>query len=323
MFDVPILYIVFNRPEETKRSFEVFRKLKPAKLYISADGPRNHRPDDIENTEKVKQIVSQVDWECEVKTLYHATNKGCRGAVEKALEWFFEQEKEGIIIEDDIIPNEAFFEFSKGMLQKYRDDDSIFSINGCSIGYQNANEPYGITRYFNMWGWATWRRTYQLVQHTWKDFNPGDALKDDKTTRKVLHLPVSFDSNKKWLQHWQQIFTDTYNGKIDTWDHQWVYTAFKLDKYCIRPAQNYIVNIGFGETATHHTFTKSPICNLKYTADNWQDPPLRQPVVDYKYEVEYVGKMVNSVELTTWWQRIFSLVPAPIKKAVKKMIVRG
>jgi hypothetical protein len=79
------------------------------------------------------------------------------------------------------------------------------------------------------------------------------------------------------------------------------------------------VNIGFGETATHHTFTKSPICHLQYTAESWQDQPRHQPVVDYKYEVEYVCKMVNSVDVTTWRQWVFSLVPAPLKKAIKKL----
>jgi hypothetical protein len=319
MFDVPILYLVFNRPQETLQSFEVFRKIKPAKLYISADGPRNNRTDDIENTEKVKQIVAQVDWECEVKTLFNETNQGCRGAVEAALKWFFSNEAEGIIIEDDIIPNAAFFDFCKIMLHRYRNDKTIFSINGCSIGYQNAKESYGLTRYFNMWGWATWKRTYELVQATWKDFDPKVPIGDSKSIKKSVHLPVPFGGNEKWLQHWQQIFIDTYNGAINTWDHQWVYTAFKTNKYCIRPSENYVVNIGFGENATHHTFTKSPICNLKYSNDVYVDVKLVNPKVDFKYEVIVVCKMVNAVYLNNWRDFFAGLIPVPIKKVIKSI----
>ena len=317
MFDTPILYLVFNRPEETNKSFEVFKKLKPAKLYISADGPRKNRADDIASTEKVKNIVSQVDWACEVKTLFHDTNRGCRGAVERALEWFFENEEKGIIIEDDIIPNPVFFEFCKIMLDRYRDDDTIFSINGCSIGYQNFNNPYGLTRYFNMWGWATWKRTYQLVQDTWKNFDPAVPLKNYATIKSAVHLPIPFDGNKKWLLHWQKNFNETYNGTIDTWDFQWVYSAFKTNKYCILPSQNYIVNIGFGETATHHKFTQSPICNLKYTADTYHDKLNFTPKVDFTFEINYVAKVVNAVDLKSWRDIFSALIPVEVKKVLK------
>ena len=149
MYTVPILYIVFNRPTETQQSFEALRKIKPSKLYISADGPRQHKPDDFDKSQEVKSIVNKIDWDCEVKKLYHAENRGCRVAVEMAIDWFFENEPEGIIIEDDIIPNNAFFEYCQTMLERYRNDDTILSINGCSLGYQNDKEPYGKTRYFN------------------------------------------------------------------------------------------------------------------------------------------------------------------------------
>ena len=112
MFKVPILYIVYNRPDETSKSFECLRKLQPATLYISADGPNSNRKDDFIVTEKVRSIITEIDWKCELKTHFYDSNQGCRRAVESALEWFFTEQTEGIIIEDDIIPNSAFFDLS-------------------------------------------------------------------------------------------------------------------------------------------------------------------------------------------------------------------
>ena len=82
-----------------------------------------------------------------------------------------------------------FFEFCQTMLERYRNDPTVFSVNGCSLGYHNPKEPYGATRYFNMWGWATWRRSYELVQKTWSAYTPEMGVDNDPTMKKNLHLP--------------------------------------------------------------------------------------------------------------------------------------
>lgn len=308
MYTVPILYIVFNRPKETKQSFEVLRRTKPAKLYISADGPRAHKPEDVPNSELVKNIVSQIDWECEVKTLYHEKNLGCRIAPETALEWFFKHETEGIILEDDIIANEGFFEFCQIMLERYRNDPTIFSINGCSLGYQNTDEPYGITRYFNMWGWATWRRSYEIVQKTWPQYNPATSLSEDLSMKKNLHLPYLIKGNETWRLHWQGLFNDVFYKRIDTvWDYQWTYTVLKTNQYCIRPSESFVINVGSGEAATHHTFDEAPIFNFVYTAEHYQDVIPKKLKIDYNFEIFNVGGIVHSHFFRSFTKRYLKL----------------
>ncbi|MFM6097505.1 MAG: glycosyltransferase family 2 protein, partial [Dolichospermum sp.] len=41
----PVAFIIFNRPDTTKRVFEAIRQAKPPKLLVIADGPRADRPD--------------------------------------------------------------------------------------------------------------------------------------------------------------------------------------------------------------------------------------------------------------------------------------
>lgn len=319
MFEVPVLYLVFNRPHETQQSFKILRKLRPAKLYVAADGARRHVTDDMVNTKLVREIIAGIDWPCELNTLFRDENLGCKKAVQSSLKWFFQHEEEGIILEDDILPNDAFFDFCKIMLNRYREDPAIFSINGCSIGYQSSL-PYGLTRYFNMWGWATWKRSYQLMTVAWNSFDPAISLVKDDAVKASMHLPVTKTSNKIWQEHWEHLFKAVHNNTIDTWDYQWMYSAFKNNMYCIRPSQNYIVNIGFGETATHHKFTKSPICNLKYTATVYADKQNFRPAVDARFEINYVGKMVNAVPLVSWQDFISRLIPRPVKSVIKNLM---
>ena len=175
MFNIPILYIVFNRPSETQRSFEVLKQLKPSQLYISADGVRENVTSDIDNCKAVRDyIVNNIDWDCEIKTLFQPKNLGCGTAVQTALDWFFDDVEMGIIIEDDIVPDLFFFKYADVMLNRYKDNHDIFSINGHNLMYSNDKFDYGLTNYFNMWGWATWRRSNELVKKTWPNY---DAVK--------------------------------------------------------------------------------------------------------------------------------------------------
>ena len=97
----PVLFLIFNRPETTQQVFSAIKKAKPPRLYVAADGPRSDYPYESEGCEIVRSIATNVDWDCEVKTLFRETNLGCGLAVTSAIDWFFEQESEGIILEDD------------------------------------------------------------------------------------------------------------------------------------------------------------------------------------------------------------------------------
>ena len=104
-YTVPVLLIVFNRPECTARVIAVLSALQPQKLYVACDGPRSDRPGEVERCQAVRQLISSGDhgaisWPCELHTLLREQNLGCRVAVSGALDWFFAQEEEGIVLEE-------------------------------------------------------------------------------------------------------------------------------------------------------------------------------------------------------------------------------
>ena len=168
MFDVPILFLVFNRPETTHQVFEAIKKQRPKYLFVAADGARTDKEGEAAKCEEVRKLILEnINWACEVKTLFRNENLGCGLAVSQAITWFFEQVEEGIILEDDCLPSGSFFSFCSVLLERYRNDEKVFMIGGFSLLPENTKSKYDY--FFNtfggIWGWATWKRSWSLYEY--------------------------------------------------------------------------------------------------------------------------------------------------------------
>lgn len=246
-----VLFLVFNRPDTTRQVFEAIRQARPPRLYVAADGPRPNRPGEAERCAEVRRIATNVDWPCEVKTLFRSENLGCKQAVSSAITWFFEQEEEGIILEDDCLPNQSFFWFCEELLGRYREDQRIFVITGNNFqdGRKRGEASYYFSKYNHVWGWASWRRCWQHYcgdidfWPAWRKSSAWLALMQDKVERR----------------YWEKIFDAVYLDKIDTWDYQWAASIWFKGGLTATPNVNLVSNIGFGADATH---TKSEMSEL-------------------------------------------------------------
>ena len=237
MFDVPILFLVFNRPDTTRQVFERIKAIKPTRLFIAADGPRLGNSNDTKGCAEVKSIVSAIDWSCEVHTLFREENLGCGKAVSGAITWFFENVEEGIILEDDTLPSPSFFSYCRHLLKEYRNDDNVMHIGGCNFDFFKrfkAKGTYFFANLSHIWGWATWRRAWQKYDFDMKDFESKiDTLDCDRVFKNVLQK--------------------TYTKEINTWDYQWMYAIYANNGKTVIPQKNLISNLGFREDATHTT----------------------------------------------------------------------
>lgn len=261
-----VLFLVFNRLDTTKQVFEAIRQAKPPRLYVAADGARTNKEGEAEKIQAVRDFIMQnIDWECDVKTLFRDQNLGCKYAVSGAITWFFENEEQGIILEDDTLPSLDFFFVVEDCLNKYKEYKNISSIAGrneLSEIEEFKNEPF-LTDKFWCWGWGTWR----------------DRVIDND-------VEFGYTYNFKYSGIYSGLFDFCYvrylvhilrSGKVNTWD--WPYDLCfrkKKLKSLVLPA-NQVYNIGFGPDGTHNTtevsdeiFLKKlnyPIClpeNLKY-----------------------------------------------------------
>ena len=129
MFNTPILFVFFNRPEIIETSFKKIQEIQPSTLYLACDGPRNNHPDDVTNVQECKNIImSMINWNCDVKTRFLTENIGCSKGVSSAIDWLFSNEDRGIILEDDCVPDLNFFIFCDELLERYKDDNRIGMI---------------------------------------------------------------------------------------------------------------------------------------------------------------------------------------------------
>ncbi len=253
MFDTPILFIIFNRPDTTQEVFNAIRAIKPKKLYVTADGARKGNQNDLINCPKTREIMN-IDWDCDLKTLYRDENLGCRNAVSDAITWFFNQEEKGIILEDDCLPDLSFFPFCEELLEKYKDDEQIMLISGDNFqnGKKQGEASYYFSRYNHIWGWASWRRVWE---HYDVDMNTFPENKEKGFLNEIF-------SSKKARNYWLKRFEKAYNGEINTWDYQWTYTIFSRNGISILPNVNLISNIGFGNQSTHTAKMNNKMANL-------------------------------------------------------------
>lgn len=248
-FLTPILFLVFNRPEPTARVFEAIRAQRPKRLYIAADGARDDRPGEAELVRHTRAIVSRVDWPCEVKTLFRDNNLGCGAAVCGAITWFFEHVEEGIILEDDCLPHPDFFPYCQTLLARYRHEPSIATIAGthflpAELPHQRSHY---VSKYFQMWGWASWRRTWRLYDFGLDKLTEGEWY----TLLQSVH-PIPAEAG-----YWKEIYKTLKTATVDTWDFQVFFSCWHAGSNHVMPGRNLISNIGYGSDATHTNFTSS------------------------------------------------------------------
>lgn len=239
----PVLFVIFNRPDVTQQVFNEIRKAKPTSLFVAADGPRMDRKGEAEKCQATRNIVNQVDWDCEVKTLFRDKNVGCKIAVSSAIDWFFDNVEEGIILEDDCVPSQSFFRFCQELLEYYRDNTRIMHINGGNFqsGINRGSESYYFSKYTLFSGWATWRRA-------WKHFDISmGTFEQFKSENQIVNI---FRTGKERKFH-MQMFQNHYDGNVDAWGYKWAYSRIQAGGITINPNVNLVQHIGYGSDATH------------------------------------------------------------------------
>lgn len=286
-----VLFLIFNRLDTTKKVFNEIKKARPQHLYIASDGPRPTHPEEKEIVRTVREyVLSSIDWDCEVHTLFRDENLGCKRAVSSAIDWFFSQVDEGIILEDDCLPDQSFFPFCQELLEKYREDNRIMMITGTYylISNNELKDSYYFSKYYAIWGWATWKRAWSLY-----DVNiPNWPL---ICKERVFS---SFFNHKGIEKYFEDTANKTYYQNLDTWDIQWVIACISHNGLVICPKNNLISNIGV--EGTH--YRKATRYNLlplkKIDTKNMEHPDnvIYNSYFDKKYFDEIVKK--------PWWQKI-------------------
>ena len=306
MTEVPVLYIIFNRLDTVRKSFESIRKAQPAKLYIAADGPRKGRENEKERCEEVRSwVLSQIDWDCEVHQRFQEKNVGCGHHPADAITWLFENEDQGIIMEDDCVASPSFFPFVAEMLERYKNDKDVSIVCGSNFDrshrFQAKDADYFFSKISYTWGWATWKRNWVDYDYTMQAWN---------TINKSRLLKWLFDE-PEYREYWRYIFDTTVKTQPqDIWDYQFFFSCYKKRQMSIVPNVNLISNIGDGTDATHIMKSDGRL-GIEFGELGF---PLRHP------EKKYRNEPYDNLLQETCYGRV-AVVPTftKFKRRIKKM----
>jgi hypothetical protein len=262
----PVLLIGFNRPDFIAQQIEVLKKIRPPKVFVAVDGPRDNVEGESCLCIRVRDCVKLIDWECDIKTLFRKENRGCKYGVSEAITWFFENEEYGIILEDDCRPDPSFLRFASEMLECYKYEERVGAISGFNTyGYQtDQTVSYRFSAHWGVWGWASWRRV-------WKLYDADLSYWTDSCNMIIDEAPLS-KRNRDILK---QSLEWVRNGG-NTWDYQLQYLLLSKKMLTIYPQKRVIMNIGVGGGNGTHT------AGYNYDAERWQslekiDFPLSHP----------------------------------------------
>jgi len=296
---IPVLLIAFRRHDTTLRVIEALREAGVTRIYFACDGGRDEA--EWAKVNKVRSLVDQFDWPCQLQTRFNDENKGCRVNPSESIYWFFEHEEEGIILEDDILPDISFFYFCQELLEKYRHDNRIWSINGSNLmsscetenkdSYYFSSHGYGA-----YWGWATWRRSWEKFD---LDIEQWPRLRDSG-------LLDSYFLSSDEARHAKRWFEISWIG-FDGWDYQFDLAKILHRAVNIIPSKSLTVNIGFGHDATH-------TLNKKDFNDENKLHPAEFPLIHPEFTL--IDK-----KLELWYFRRF--IKPPRMKRIKNMIKKA
>jgi len=233
--------MMFKRPDMTQKVFELIRQVKPPKLLVIADGPRQDRPEEAELCAAARAVVDQVDWDCEVLKNYSDVNLGCRTRVYTGLDWVFQNVEEAIILEDDCVADPSFFRFCQELLERYRYDDRVMLIGGDNTHqYQATKYSYYFSQYALIWGWATWR-------HGWAHFRHDANLLFEELVDRNLGHAFDLDGSYPYMR----MLADNAAGKNDSWAIRWHASTFLKGLLTLHPCNSLVQNIGLDGSGTH------------------------------------------------------------------------
>jgi hypothetical protein len=303
-YSIPVLFVVFNRPEIALKSFKAIKKISPHRLYIASDAPRETVPNEKELVEETRnKILREIDWDCEIHTLFQEKNLGCGLGVYTAISWLFEHEECGIILEDDCVVNNSFFAYMEELLTRYATDDRIGMIAGTNPLLQfDSKNSYIFSKYKSCWGWASWRRAWKNMEldMDWRIHEYESVLKNAGYCAK--------DYNG-----WRYKIKCIDKNIVSAWDWQWYFSLSANNQLCIYPIKNLVSNIGTDANATHTSGGEITLENFSLVF------PLQHPqyvVPNYQFDKLFYKKS------NTMIIKFKRLIPISLKKKLKKIIVK-
>lgn len=231
-----ILIVAYVRAEHILRYLPTFTEAGVSDIYLAVDAPKTS------NLQKQQQnmlidLVRQFEVsDINVWIWQRERNLGPAVSVYTAIDWFFQFEETGIILEDDLRLDLDFLNYASKCLKDFEKDSKVWLISGNQFfaNELNSDKPL-FSHYPLIWGWATW-------QEKWKEIR-ASIVEPEKQ--------IGFTQVSARAAYWKIGRKRALSGKIDAWDIPLVSKMWEKDKLCVQPPRNLVSNVGADDHSTH------------------------------------------------------------------------
>jgi GR25 family glycosyltransferase involved in LPS biosynthesis len=257
--EIAVLVIAYRRVENIRKILEISAHNKVSKIFVALDGAKRGSSSGLSDNLKIRKVVEDFDkiYFGEIKKFYHDSNFGCAASVLSACDWAFSLTENLIILEDDCIPTNDFFKFSKLTLDVMKKNPKIWLSCGTQFAPKNLTDySWVLSRYALTWGWCTNRTNWNQISL---------AIKENVKIKVNYPDSISIEESIYWNEGSRR----AHEGWTDVWDTILVKQMVSKSKLAILPNISLVTNIGNDNFATN-TIGNSSWLNLQtgYFPDN-------------------------------------------------------
>lgn len=240
----PIALFTYNRADHTQKAVESLLKNAEAKdsdLFIFSDGPKNEKA--VEGVKRNREYIHEVkklegDGFKSVTLIEREKNWGLANSLIAGITELTDKYGRVIVVEDDLILSPYFLKFLNDGLEKYKDVDRVSAVSAF-LTPTNAN-PKGnfFLRYFDCWGWAVWKRSWELLNTDAKDL-----------LRQMRFKKSDFDIGNAGGFYGMLLCQKL--GLIDSWAVLFYASSFLNNKLVLFPYETLAIQSGMDGSGTH------------------------------------------------------------------------
>ncbi|NHF61379.1 glycosyltransferase family 2 protein [Flavobacteriaceae bacterium TP-CH-4] len=271
----PIAVFAYNRLDHLQETISALRQCTLAdesELFIFCDGPREK---DIAAVRAVRDYIKTIEGFKRMQYRFSESNKGLANSIIQGVTEILETYDSIIVLEDDLVTSTNFLSFMNQAVRAFKKEQKVFSIAGYTMPIKLPDD-YPYDNYFtgraSSWGWATWKNRWEQVDWHVSDY------------RSFSKNPIEQRRFNRMGSDLSGMLKSQMNGEISSWAIRWCYHQFKNDFYTVYPTVSKIVNIGFGEQATHTSSVNNRFATNLDVAEKHQfnfqlQPMLMKPII--------------------------------------------